>query len=106
MVEETRQQMFEYQTSKQYGQLGRFIVEFEQVCSWLRIGIISLLHRDGLKTQRLAQILIDNKFITAKPLIDAYDAIITELGVREDPIQREVLDPSIQGVSRTNVRQK
>ena len=92
MVVETRQQMFENQTSKQYEQIGRFVVEFEKICSWLRIGIIFLLHRDGLKTQRLAQILIDNKFMTAVPLIDAYDAIITEIGVREDPIQNEVLD--------------
>ena len=92
MAVKSRQEMFEQQTAEQYEQIGRFVVEFEQICSWLRIGIIFLLQRDGLKTQRLAQILLDNKFMTAAPLIEAYDAIITEIGIREDPIQKEVLD--------------
>ena len=71
MVAESRQELFEYQTAEQYEQIGRFVVEFEQVCLWLQIGIIFSLHRDGLKTQRLAQILINNNFMTAAPLIEA-----------------------------------
>ena len=92
MVAESRQELFECQTAEQYEQIGRFVVEFEQACSWLRIGIIFSLHHDGLRTQRLAQILIDNTVMTAAPLIKAYDAIMTEIGVREDPVQKEVLD--------------
>ena len=92
MVAESRQELFKYQTAEQYEQIGRLVVEFEQACSWLRIGIIFSLHCDGLRTQSLAQILIDNNFMTAMPLIEAYDAIMTEIGVREDPIQKEVLD--------------
>lgn len=92
MVADSRQDLFKKQTAEQCEKIGRFVVEFEQACSWLRIGIIFSLHRDGLKTQRLAQILIDNKYMTAAPLIEAYEAIMTQTGVREDPIQREVLD--------------
>ncbi len=92
MDDESRRELFERQTAEQFEQIGRFVVEFEQVCWWLRAGIIFSLHRDGLKTQSLAQILIDNRFMTAAPLIEAYDAIMTETGVREDPVQKEVLD--------------
>ena len=91
-LQKSRQELFECQTAEQYEQIGRFVVEFEQACSWLRIGIIFSLHHDGLRTQRLAQILIDNTVMTAAPLIKAYDAIMTEIGVREDPVQKEVLD--------------
>ncbi len=92
MTAESRYELFEQQTAEQYEQIGRFIVEFEKACSWLRIGIILALQNDGLKTQSLARILIDNKYITAMALIDTHDAIMTEIGAREDSIQREVLD--------------
>ena len=92
MIEESPKELFEYQTAAQYEQIGRFVVEFEQACWWLRVGIIFSLHRDGLRNQGLTQILINNNFMTAAPLIEAYDAIMTEIGVREDPIQKEVLD--------------
>ena len=92
MTAESRHDFFEQQTAKQYEQIGRFIAEFEQACSWLRIGIIFALQNDGLKTQSLARILIDNKYITATPLIDTHDAIMTEIRARKDSIQREVLD--------------
>lgn len=92
MVADSRQDLFKKQTAEQYEKIGRFVVEFEKACSELRIGIIFSLHLDGLKTQRLAQILIDNKYMTAAPLIEAYEAIMTQTGVREDPIQRDVLD--------------
>ena len=92
MDQGSHQELFERQTAEQYEQIGRFIVEFEKACSWLRNSIMFTLHRDGLRTQRLAQILIDNSFMTATPLIEAYDAIMTETGSRDDPIQKEVLD--------------
>ena len=92
MVEESRQELYERQTAEQYEQIGRFVVEFEQACEWLRVGIIFSLQRGGLRNQRLARILINNNFMTAKPLIEAYDAIMTEMDVREDSIQQEVMD--------------
>ena len=92
MDEESRQELFECQTAEQFEQIGRFVVEFEQACSWLRVGIVFALQRDGLRTQSLARILTDNRSMTAAPLIQAYDAIMTETGIREDPIQKEVLD--------------
>ena len=91
-VAESRKELFERQTAEQYEQIGRFVVEFEKACAELRYGIIFLLHCDGLKTQRLAQILIDNKSMSAGPLIEAYEAITTEVGVRTDPIQKDVLE--------------
>ena len=105
MVAEPRQELFESQTAKQHEQIGRFVVEFEQACLWLRIGIIFSLHRDGLRTQRLAQILIDNKSMTAAPLIEAYDAIMTEIGIRNYPIQKEVLD-QVSKESRTLISER
>ena len=92
MDEKSRQELFESQTAEQFEQIGRFVVEFEQACSWLLTGIVSALQRDGLKTHSLAQILTDNRFMTANPLIEAHEAIMTQTGVREDPIQKEVLD--------------
>ena len=92
MAGEARKELFERQTAEQYEQIGRFVVEFENACAALRDGIIFSLQRDGLRTQRLAQILIDNRFMTAAPLIRAHEAIMTVSGVRQDPIQMEVLD--------------
>ena len=92
MVAESRQELFEAQTNKQYEQIGRFVVEFEHVCWWLRNEIMFSLEHDGLKTQRLAQILLDNSYMTAAPLIEAYEAIITETGRRKDSTQKEVFD--------------
>ena len=91
-VAESRKELHDRQTAEQYEQIGRFVVEFEIACAEIRTGIIFLLHRDGLRTQRLAQILIDNNSMSAKPLIEAYEAITTEVGARTDPIQKDVLD--------------
>ena len=87
-----RQKLFKRQTTEQYAEIGRFVVEFERAGSMLRFGILAALHRDGQRSQRLGQILTDNKFMTAAPLIEAYEAIMTEIGARKDPIQKEVLD--------------
>ena len=45
-----------------------------------------------VKGPSLTNILIDNRFMTAVPLIEAHDAIMTEIGFRDDPVQKEVLD--------------
>ena len=92
MAADLRKELFERQTAKQYEQIGRFVVEFEKACAALRYGIIFSLQRDGLRTQRLAQILTDNIFMTETPLIESHDAVMTELGFRKDPIQKEVMD--------------
>ena len=92
MTTPSRKELFEHQTSEQYKQLGKFVVEFEQVCEWLRINIILILQRNGLKNQRLIQILINNQGMTASLLIDAFDAIMTEIGDRNDPEKKTILD--------------
>ena len=92
MAVESRQELHARQTAEQYEQIGRFVVEFERICAAIRLGIVFALQRDGLRNQSLAQVLINNKFMSALPLRDAHDAIMTETGARDDPIQKEVLD--------------
>ena len=92
MDKETRQQLRQEHAARQYEQIGRFVVHFEHVCFHLRIGITFAFVHQGLSNQRLTGILINNRFMTAAPLIEAHDAIMTEIGLRDDPVQKEVLD--------------
>ncbi|MCP5365914.1 MAG: hypothetical protein H6907_09265 [Hyphomicrobiales bacterium] len=87
-----QQRLFREQTAEVYAAIGRFVVEFENACSALRFGMMQVLWADGLQSQPLGQILLDNKFMTAAPLIEMHDAIMQEIGARSDPIQAEVLN--------------
>ena len=91
-VAESRKELHDRQTAEQYEQIGRFVVGFENACTSLRDGILFSLQIDGLRTQGLVQILTNNKFMTAAPLIEAYEAIMTEVGARADPIQKKNLE--------------
>ena len=91
-VVESRKELHDRQTAEQYEQIGRFVVGFENACTSLRDGILFSLQIDGLRTQGLVQILTNNKFMTAAPLIEAYEAIMTEVGARADPIQKKDLE--------------
>ena len=92
MNKETRQLSMQEHAARQYEQIGRFVVHFEHVCFALRFGITFVFVHQGLRNQSLSRILIDNRFMTGAPLIEAHDAIMTEIGFREDPVQKEVLD--------------
>ena len=92
MDKEMRQLSRQEHAARQYEQIGRFVVHFEHVCFVLRFGITFAFVGQGLSNQRLTRILIDNRFMTAAPLIEAHDAIMTEIGFRDDPVQKEVLD--------------
>ena len=92
MTKKARQQLMQEHAANQYEQIGRFVVHFEHVCFCLRFGITFVFIDQGLRNQSLSRILIDNRFMTAGPLIEAHDAIMTEIGFRDDPVQKEVLD--------------
>ena len=92
MIKEMREQLMQEHAAKQYEQIGRFVVHFEHVCFYLRFGITFAFVDQGLRNQSLTRILIDNRSMTAGPLIEAHDAIMTEIGFRDDPVQKEVLD--------------
>ena len=91
-VAESRKELHDRQTAEQYEQIGRFVVGFENACTSLRDGILFSLQIDGLRNQGLVQILTNNKFMTANPLIEAYEAIMTEVGARADLIQKKDLE--------------
>lgn len=77
---------------EQYAAIGRFIVEFERCCGNLKFSIWQYLSSCGLKNQRLAWIMLDGKQSTASQLIGIYDAMTTELGFRENEVQKSVFD--------------
>jgi hypothetical protein len=56
----------EQQTSALYAALGEFAVEFEHVCFAMRCIIMSILHEQGLRNEKVLNILLAEQ--TAEPL--------------------------------------
>jgi hypothetical protein len=84
--------LYDKQTAEQFAAIGRFIVAFEWLCTALRWGTAWALQREGLRNQGVSNILLNNKYLTAGPLVALHDAILTEIGARKDPTQEAVFD--------------
>lgn len=57
--------------------LGKFVVEFERVCAAVRNLVLFTFHREGLKNQALAQVVIGDK--AAAELRTIFGALFEEL---------------------------
>jgi hypothetical protein len=74
-----RLEAYKQQTNDEYAALGRYVQAFEDVCERLRIIVVFLLARCGLRNQVLARILVEHENITALPLLKVTRAMMQEL---------------------------
>lgn len=74
---EARQEKFKSQSNELHSAIGEFIVEFEQVCQAICNNIIFILHKDGLRNQKLAHVILAG--LTADPLRSMLQSLILEV---------------------------
>jgi hypothetical protein len=65
-VDPDRQTKFNEQTAALYAAIGRFVVEFEQMCFAMSNAVLFALHNGGLKDQQLGNAMLAG--LTAGPL--------------------------------------
>ena len=75
-MDEDTKKKFEEQTEDLYAALGRFAVEFEHVCNYLRVIIMTILNKEGLNNEKVMQILLSDQ--TAEPLRALVGSLIPE----------------------------
>ena len=80
---------YEEQTGRQSPASDRFLQEFNQVCLWLRISFIPLIHTQGLKDPQVAYLVIHNKNITAQTLLEIMEALVDYL-IEQDKTGLEI----------------
>ena len=100
MDEETKRK-FDVQTEDLYAAIGRFAVEFEHVCNYLRIIIMTILSKEGLGNQQVMQILLAD--LTAEPLRSLVASLIPEtqnLSETDRKIVSKILNP-VQDLTKT-----
>jgi len=71
-----RQEKYDEQTGELYQAIGKCSVKFEHVTLAMQQAIIFLLHKGGLKNQRLANVLLAD--LTAYPLKSIFQAMVPE----------------------------
>lgn len=76
MTEEELQQKRKEQTNALYCAYGQFAVEFEHVCHAVHTAMIFMLHREGLRNQQVANVLLAG--LTAEPLKNIFAALVAE----------------------------
>ena len=86
-MEKNRQETFQRQTQAQYAAIGRCAVSFEHVCHAMVSTVLSLLHSQGLRNQRVANALLAG--LTANPLRMIFHSVIAE--VRGEKLQGDEL---------------
>lgn len=67
---------FKEQTKDLYAALGRFAVEFEHICNYLRLIIMTILSKEGLNNDKVMQIILADQ--TAEPLRALVMPLISE----------------------------
>jgi hypothetical protein len=67
---------FDEQTEDLYAAIGQFAVEFEHVCNYLRVIIMTILNKEGLDNEKVMQILLSD--LTAEPLRSLVASLIPE----------------------------
>ena len=75
-MDEDTNKKYEEQTEDLYAALGRFAVEFEHVCNYLRAIIMAILAKEGLSNDKVMQILLADQ--TAEPLRALVMSLIAE----------------------------
>jgi len=75
-MDEDTSKKYEDQTEDLYAALGKFAVEFEHVCNYLRLIIMAILSKEGLDNEKVMQILLADQ--TAEPLRALMMSLIAE----------------------------
>lgn len=77
MDSEERAKRYTEQTDDIYRAIGRFTVKFEQLVFFMRQGITSFLSQNGLKNQKLSNIILADQ--TAYPIKTIFGSMIPEI---------------------------
>ena len=75
-MDEDTTKRYKEQTEDLYAALGRFAVEFEHVCYYLRLIIMAILSKEGLSNEKVMHILLSDQ--TAEPLRALMMSLISE----------------------------
>lgn len=100
-MDKNTQHKFDEQTEDLYAASGRFAVEFEHVCNYLRQVILAILFKEGLGNENVMQILVAD--LTAEPLRSLVLSLISETQHFSEPertIVNKILNP-IQDLTKT-----
>ena len=71
-----KDELYRNQTNELYASIGKFLVNFELVCFYIRKAIIIILYDSGLKNQQLANIMLAG--YTTEPLKSILHSLIGE----------------------------
>jgi len=80
-------------TDEIYRAIGKFVVEFELICYWIRFGITFILHNEGLHNQNVTQILLAR--IGAEELRSSFESLVNELYNLND-IEKKIFKNAIK----------
>lgn len=72
-----RQERWKKDTDVLYRAIGEFVVTFEHACYAIQDCIIFLLHKEGLRNQAAAQIMLAG--VTADPIRTLFESLVGEL---------------------------
>ncbi|MBU1192611.1 MAG: hypothetical protein KKE76_12955 [Gammaproteobacteria bacterium] len=75
-MDEDIKKKYEEQTEDLYAALGKFAVEFEHICNYLRLIIMAILNNEGLRNEKVMQILLAD--LTADPLRAQVMSLVAE----------------------------
>ena len=75
-MDEDTKKKYEEQTEDLYAALGKFAVEFEHICHYLRLIIMAILDNEGLHNEKVMQILLAD--LTADPLRTLVMSLVAE----------------------------
>ena len=75
MDDPERKVRYEQQTTDLYTAIGRFVVEFEQMCFAMSQAVLFALHSSGLKDQQLGNAVLAG--LTAGPLREMTLSVLT-----------------------------
>ena len=77
--------------------LGKFVIAFERVCEQMRIDIICIFMREGLKNQGLAHVIVGDK--TISDLQEILGALYNELRDQDDE-DRKMFKGLLKNISK------
>ena len=103
MNEEDRQKKLKEQSEDQYRSIGKFAVKFEHVCEAIHSTMLFMLHNEGIKNQKVIQVLLANH--TAEPLRVLFESLISvtqSLSQEESKIINSVLKRFQELTSKRN----
>lgn len=89
MNEDERQKKLKEQSDELYRSYGEFAVKFEHVCYAIHTAMVFMLQMEGLKNQKVAQVLLAGH--TADPIRSLFSALVAETQSL-DQTDKKILD--------------